>query len=70
MSNIEVSTPEAEPARTVTLTGVKSSDLRAGDVVSAHGVRVRIPQPTPMRSGQTPSARCRAAPSTTRSGRS
>ena len=34
-----------EAAPTVTLTGVKSSDLRAGDVVCAHSVRVRIPQP-------------------------
>jgi len=46
MNNIETCTTEPETARTVTLTGVKSSDLRAGDVVCAHGVRVLIPQPT------------------------
>jgi hypothetical protein len=46
MSKAEICTTETEAAPTVRLTGVKSSDLRAGDVVSSHGVRVRIPQPT------------------------
>ena len=46
MNDIEASTARTKAAPTVRLTGVKSSDLRAGDVVSAHGVRVRIPQPT------------------------
>ena len=46
MTNINNPTTTTEATPTVTLTGVKSSDLRAGDVVVSHGVRVRIPQPT------------------------
>ena len=46
MNNIMNPTTATDATPTVTLTRVKSSDLRAGDVVTAHGVRVRIPQPT------------------------